>query len=228
MYRTTIAVCLALALAACGDGNVPATTDAGSASADGTAATAPSTGAAPAQPGTQAGRGPLAGRDGELVNPDDSAMVLLYFDLAGITPPIDTWVENDQRLLSARGADKAPLRTTVRQELEAGAAAVRGVGRLRLTLANANLSRYDPTYGEFRVGALSSSSVIAYSAFGQKVEVKFGNGRTAQLWQVPEAEAQAITDRIGYGSVALDVLLRITGVQPGMGGGTLVVDVVEY
>jgi hypothetical protein len=229
---TTTALGLALALAACGEGNAPAATDAGSAPVDHAAATAggsaPSTGVAAAQTGTQASQGPLAGRDRELVNPDDSVMVLLYFDLAGITPPLDNWVERDSRVEFAQGTDKAAMRATLRQELEAGAAAVRGVGQLRLSLNNAGLSRYDPAYGEFRVGALSPSSVIAYSAFGQKVELKFGNGRTAQLWRVPQAEAQAITDRIGYVAVELDVLLRITGVQPGMGGGTLMVDVVEY
>lgn len=228
MNRTTMMMLwLSLALAACGEAEM---SPAAKAAAAGGAAAPEAGGGTPAAVPAGTARQALGQRDGELVNPDDSTMVLLYFDVAGITPPLDTWVEKDNRVQFAQGADKAPLRTTVRQELEAGLAAVRDVGRLRLSLGNAGLSGYDPAYGEFRVGALSPSSVISYSAFGQKVELKFGNGRTAQLWRVPEAEAQAITDRVGgYGAGAeLEVLLQISGVQPGMGGGTVVVDVIEY
>ena len=32
-------------------------------------------------------------RNAELVNPDHSAMALLYYDYAGLAPPIDRWVE---------------------------------------------------------------------------------------------------------------------------------------
>src|SRR5215813_12941444 len=103
------------------------------------------------------------------------------------------------------------------------------MGMLRLSM-NANLSEYDPTYSEFQVRALAPSSVVTYNALGQKVSLNFRNGRTAQIWRVPAADAQTIRDKIGsFGSnVGLDVLLRIAEVQPGPGGGTIVTDVVEY
>src|SRR5690606_17947514 len=167
----------------------------------------------------------LDGRTGELVNPDDATMILLYHDLAGITSPVETWVERDFRVMQANGADKAKVREVIRQELAAGAAAVRGAGRIRMSL-NGRLSDYDPAYGEFTVRALAPSSVIEFSAFQEKVALKFGNGRTAQIWPVPESEAQAIADRLPpHNNVALDVLLRIIAVQPGIGGGTLVADI---
>ena len=138
-------------------------------------------------------------------------------------------MEQDGRLRVAPPADKASLRTAIRQELEAGAASVRDVGLLRLSLNNAQLSHYDPGYGEFTVRALAPSSVVSFDHFGQKVELRFGNGRSAQVWKVPEAEAQSITDRVGnYAAVQLDALLRIGSVQPGAGGGTIVVDILEY
>lgn len=193
----------------------------------GSAGTEGSTGSGGSAPAATANAG-LAGRTRELVNPDNNTMVFLYFDLAGIAPPIDSWVEKDNRVQYAQPVDKAPLRTTVKAELESGAAAVRGVGTIRLSLNSANLSAYDPTYGEFMVGALAPSSVVSFDALGQKVSLRFGNGRTAQIWRVPAAEAQAIRDKIGYSGVALDTLLRITGVQPGPGGGTIVADFVEY
>lgn len=167
-------------------------------------------------------------RSGELLNPENSAMVFLYYEWAGLTPPFDQWVESDSRLQFARPADKAALRTALRAELESAALAVRDVGFLRLTL-EANLSEYDPAYGEFTVRALAPSSVVSFEHFGEQVSLRFGNGRTAQIWRVPEAEARAVNDKLqrGYGT-KLDVLLRIRSVQPAPGGGTLVTDVVEY
>jgi hypothetical protein len=163
-----------------------------------------------------------------LINPDNSTMVFLYYDLAGLTPPIDNWVEQDNRVQFAQPLEKAERRKAVRAELESAAAAVRGVGAIRLSM-NANLSDYDPTYGEFSIRALAPSSTVLFNELGQKVELRFANGRQAQIWRVPQAEAQAMRDKIGYGpSVSLDTLLRITGVQPGPGGGTITTEVVEY
>lgn len=170
----------------------------------------------------------LDGRQGELVNPDASAMVFLYYDLAGIDPPIDDWVEQDLRVLSAPAIDKAARRTAVRAELEAAARAVRNVGVIRLTM-NANLSDYDPTYGEFIIGALAPSSYVPFDAFRQKIALSFANGRTAQIWSVPKDAAQAIRDRLGSGrDASLDVAVRITGVQPRPNGGAVIATVTDY
>lgn len=171
----------------------------------------------------------LPGRTGELVNPDDHAMIFLYYDLAGVQPPLDQWVEQDNRVTFAAAFDKAAMRTTVRAELESAAAAVRGVGFIRVSM-NAQLSDYDPTYGEFSVRALAPSSTLEFSARSHKISVRFGNGRVAQIWRVPPAEAQVIRDKVGgYGShVTLDALLRILSVQPGYAGGTITTEVIEY
>jgi hypothetical protein len=164
----------------------------------------------------------------ELVNPDSNTVVFLYYQLAHLPLPVDTWVEEDSRVKFAPAPDKAAHREAVRSELNAAAASVQGVGSLRLTI-NANLSDYDPTYGEFTIRALSPSSVVNFNALGQKVEVSFTNGRIAQIWHVPQAEAQAVRDKISYTSnVEIDALLRISGVLPGPAGGTITTEVVEY
>ncbi len=230
------ALAAVLLLAGCGgDGSSAggsADTAAGAAAADGADAAAgsgsASGGSGGAQPVAKATPGAFPDRTGELVNPDHSTMVFLYYDLTGITPPIDTWVEEDRRVRSAPPPEKAGMRTMARAELQSGAAGVRGVGRLRLSMG-ANLSDYDPAYGEFTVRALAPSSMVEFNALGQKVSVKFANGRTAQIWKVPASEAQGIRDKIDYaGNISLDVLLRIIGVQPGPGGGTITTEVVEY
>lgn len=182
---------------------------------------------AAASPST-AGQGAFTNRSGELINPDNSTIVFLYYDLAGVPPPIDNWVEEDRRVQFAPAIEKAAKRLEVKAELESGMSAVRGIGALRLSMG-ANLSDYDPSYGEFMVRALAPSSVVEFPAFGQKVSVKFTNGRTAQIWKVPAADAQLVRDKIGYsGRVSIDVGLKITGVQPAPGGGTISTEVVDY
>lgn len=232
MIRIPVLAALALGLVACGNSDTATQTTPGV-----SAATAPPAGAAPAaappaatappaQPAPAAG---LTGRSGELSNPDHSAVVFLYYDLAGIAPPFDKWVEDDNRVRSAPAPQKAALRTEVRAELEAAAAAVRDVGTLRITLNDARLSHYDPTYGEFQVGALAPSSMVSYTALKQNVNVKFDNGKTAQIWRVTPEEAQTISDKLGpYGRAELDVDLAITGVVPGPGGGTINTRVVAF
>lgn len=184
--------------------------------------------AVPSSGSAGAGAPSAAGAARALVNPDASTMVFLYYELAHLPLPIDTWVEEDSRVRFAPAPDKAARRAAVRAELESAAASVHGVGALRLTM-HANLSEYDPSYGEFTVRALSPSSVVNFDALGQKVAVSFTNGRTAQIWRVSQAEAQGIRDKIGYaGNIEMDALLRIANVLPGPGGGTLATEVIEY
>ncbi len=174
----------------------------------GTPTAAPSAAAAPADATTTpASAGGLAARTGELTNPDNATMVFLYYDLAGITPPIDQWVEQHTRVRYANAADKAAQRATVKAALQAGMAAVHEVGVIHLT-SNASLSSYDPTYGEFTVGGLSPGSVYTFSAQGQTVSLKFDNGLAAQSWSVPKDQAQAIVDKIGNNPLTLDTRVR--------------------
>jgi hypothetical protein len=233
---------LALGLVLCGglacgdDGPAEA---AATAATDGTqpasaSAAEPAAAATPASASRDAGRlsaaelAPLDGRTGELVNPDSSAMVLLYYDMAGVKPPFERWVEADSRVAYVKPIDKPAAREMVRGELEAAAAAVKNVGVLRLSLG-ANISEYDPTYGEFTLRALSPSSVVSFDAFQQKVELRFGNGLEAQTWKVAPEDSQRIRDTLGQmGSATAEVLLVITGVQPAPGGGTFTADVIEY
>jgi hypothetical protein len=238
--RTHLSVLIAAVLvAACGNDKTSADSAAGPAAGAATPTSESTASAATPQGGAAADAAPVAaaanapvqglgGRSGELINPDNSTVVFLYYNLAGLTPPIDNWVEQDNRVQFAQALEKAERRKAVRAELESAAAAVKDIGAIRLSM-NANLSEYDPSYGEFAVRALAPSSVISFNDLGQKVELRFANGRQAQIWRVPQAESQAVRDKIGYGpGVGLDVLLRITGVQPGPGGGTINTEVVEY
>jgi hypothetical protein len=224
---------LALLLAGCGQSSAPATS---TTSPDTTPALiaavsgAPLTSAQPAQAAATAApaaEGSLAARTGELSNPDNPTMVYLYYDLAGITPPFDQWVEQDRRVLYAKGVDKAAQRTAVRAAYEGGLAAVRGVGVIHLT-SYANLSQYDPTYGEFTIGALSPGSVYTFKAMDQTVSLKFNNALAAQTWSMPKDKAQTITDKYGDHQLNLDTTLKIEQVLPDPAGGTIIAHVVSW
>lgn len=184
--------------------------------------------AAPAAAKAGAALAGLQGRDAELVNPDEATMVLLYFDLAGIPPPVEQWLDDDMRVRLAPASEKPAARDLVRREIQAGIAAVQKVGALRLSL-QANLSEYDGTYGEFTVRALAPSSVVEFKHFGHKVTLKFGNARSAQVWHVPADQAQAVRDRLGFSNDAsIDALVRIGDVHAAPDGGAITTHVVEY
>jgi hypothetical protein len=226
MRNVCLAILSLLALAGCGGGAPPppsagSSADAAPAASAAAAPVAESVPLPPAAPGLQ-------GRDGELLNPDSSTMVLLYYDLADIPAPIPQWLDDDMRVHMAPASEKPATRDLVRRELEAGVAGVHKVGTIRLTM-HANLSDYDTTYEEFTVRALAPSSVVEFKGFGQNVSLKFGNARAAQTWRVPAKEAQAVRDRIGFPSdVSVDVLLQIRDVHAAPEGGTITANVIEY
>jgi hypothetical protein len=213
----------AIFLAACGSPEASSATPPTAAAGSASAHVASSATAAAPSAATTATSGSR-----ELTNPDANTMVFLYYELAHLPLPVETMVEDDSRVKFAPAPDKAAHRAAVRAEIESAMASVHSVGSLRLTM-NANLSDYDPSYGEFTVRALAPSSVVDFNALGQKVAINFTNGRTAQIWRVPQAESQAVRDKIGYaGNVEIDVLVRIANVLPGPGGGTISTEVVEY
>lgn len=233
-----------LALAtACGGGdesNEGATSDASAGSAA-AAADAPKGGGEPAAMaadaaaaasgagGEAAPRPGIGGRTGELLNPAAETVVMLYHDLAKVAFPFDRVVAEDSRVSMAKAIDKQAQRDAVRAELEAGLASVSGVGSLRISMG-ANLSDYDPSYSEFTVRALAPSSVVTFDGYREHVELRFSNGLEAQTWKVPAAEAQLVRDKVGqFQGASVDVLLRITGVQPQAGGGgSIQTEIVEY
>ncbi|GMU45220.1 MAG: hypothetical protein AMXMBFR26_00020 [Porticoccaceae bacterium] len=233
MNRPYLVMAVALALVACGDADsqMSATATDATPTASPPAAESHPVQVASAAPASKAPPVPaqLDGRSAELSNPEHSAVILLYYGLAGIAPPIDKWVEADSRVQMAPAPQKAARRDEVRAELQAAAASVADVGVLRITLNDAGLSHYDPNYGEFQIGAVSPSSMVSYKAFGQNVNVKFVNGKTAQIWPMSAEDAQVVTDKLGpYGGRAeLETELAITGVTPGPGGGTINTRIVE-
>lgn len=231
IYAVAAAAILASACGGKEEGGAAATPAAAGGSAAAPAASpgaAPAAGAGAVVAAAVTPAGDFASRTLELTNPEPSAMVFLYHDLAGVPLAINQIVEDDYGVKLATGPDKAAKREQLKASLEAGLASVKDVGLIRLT-ADANMSAYDPTYGEFTIGALSPSSSFPFQAFGETVSLKFANGQQAQVWKVPAAEAQAISDKIRYmGNVSMDVLVKVLRVQPAPKGGTVIAQVLSY
>ena len=196
--------------------------------AGGASAATPSVSASTGNTATtaSAGSSQIADRKKELVNPSQLAMLFLYYDLASIKAPVDEMVEDDSRVAYAPAPDKEAQRKIVRDELAFAAASVQGVGKLRFSLGDANLSEYDPTYKEFTVGAFSPSSILTFATPKLTVNLSYGNANKARIWSVAPEEAKVIRDKVGkYGHASMDFQVNITGVQP---GGSIISDVVEY
>lgn len=231
-----ILVASLLTLTGCSDGPASAASGGSSSASNDGSVTAPndnsSVSSHAAQPssrgsGSTTTRATLPDRSVELTNPEDTSMVMLYYSLAGIAPPIDKWVERDKRVNFAPAHEKAGQRVVVRSEFDAAYESLRNVGLLRLTMG-AQLSDFDPSYNEYTIRALAPSSTIEYRAYDYRVNVRFANGLDAQIWKISPQEAQVVRDKISYGSANLDVLLRITGTQPTSNGGTITTQVLEY
>lgn len=203
-------------LAACGGRDTPAAGDADSRQP----ASAPAIQAAEESTSIE--------RNGRYIDPDGASMVLLYYSLAGLEPPLDEWARQDPSVVAASPQDRPAVRDARRAELESGLAAAERVGALQFSVQTA-VGYYDPTCGEFTIAALAPSSVIEFRSRGYEVGLRFGNARHAQLWGVPADEAEQIGDRYGRPFDArLDVIVGIRTVQPGTRGGTIVGDVLEY
>jgi len=232
MRRGAIIAALAMlaGLTACSSGdNADGNQAAAPGSVDTAAPPAPA-GAAPADAAPPAAPVPaaIAQRTGELMAPDDFAMLMLYYSLSGLQPPVDKWVEDDMSVRIAKPADKAAARDAVRARIAAGLQSVKDVGRLRITV-NADLSDYDPSYSEYTVRAFAPSSSLIFNRSGERVLVKFDNAQAAQRWGILKEEAQSIKDRIQYNSsVVVEALLQITGASPESDGGTIRTRVISY
>ena len=173
--------------------------------------------------------GGFEGRQGALSNPTDSNIVYLYHSLAGLAPPIEKWVETDSRVQQAAAPDRAARRLELKSEYELAAKSVGNIGTINVSLANADLSDYDPSYGEFSIGSLSPGSALTYQAFNQNIKVNFANGKTAQIWKVAPEDAQIIRDkRNGNSYLPIDIELKIVDVLPDNQGGTIIANIVQY
>ena len=154
---------------------------------------------------------------------------MLYHSLTGTRPAIERWVEQDYRLIGANAPDKAQIRADMRAELEALVAFVGDIGRLRISLRDANLSTYDPAYGEFTIGALSPGTVIPFEEYGQRVGIRLDNAHIAQIWKIDPDRAREVQDKLGtYPRTSIDVVLAVIGAVPSPGGGSITARIAEY
>ena len=172
-------------------------------------------------------------RTGELVSPDAEAIASLYYDWAGIEPPIDEFAEqyvNDDRSVNdANRVQKlARAQDIYRRRFRSGL----NVGFIKLNLS-AKLSEYDATTGEFYVDAFAPGSSVNYRAYDRFFQLKFENDAEAYRWKVPSYMADRIVQQTegehGFRSLTIPVVAQISGVAPsGTSGGVIYARILSY
>lgn len=106
--------------------------------------------------------------------------------------------------------------------MEATAASVHDIARLRIALGDPRLSTYDPANGEFTIGALSAGSSIPFEEFRQRVSIRLDNAHQAQIWKITPEEAREVLDKLGqYPRVSIDLVLEVISAVPEPRGGVI-------
>ena len=172
-------------------------------------------------------------RTGELVSPDAEAIASLYYDWAGIEPPIDEFAEqyvNDDRSVNDgnRVQKLARAQDIYRRRFRSGL----NVGFIKLNLS-AKLSEYDAATGEFYVDAFAPGSSVNYRAYDRFFHLKFENDADAYRWKVPAYMADRIVQQTegehGFRSLTIPVVAQVTSVAPsGTTGGIIYARILSY
>lgn len=173
-------------------------------------------GAAPARPAQASDAGPSQAVANAAIGtqtldyPDELQMVLLADRLAGQTPPLDDWAGTAREVQSADEFSRQQKQAAERQRLDAIAASVAGVGRVRLKTSS-SLSEYDSGRGGFYLDAFQPGLTYTFKAYDQSVSLRLGNASAAYLWALDPSAAKAVLTRLGARAVNVDMTVELTG-----------------
>ncbi|MGQ3058474.1 MAG: hypothetical protein ACT6T0_14900 [Nevskia sp.] len=209
-YRSALPLMATLLLIACGgsspDPSPPPAAVYGAAPASAPAA-APNTASSPT-PGAAAESAPAVGGD-SLDYPDDLQLLLLGYRLAGLTPPFERWAQEAQAVRSADEFSRAAALTAEVERLQAVAASVANVGRVRVK-THCNLSEYDGGRGGYYLPAFEPGVRYSFEAFRDKVDLQIANSADAYLWPLTPDAARNILQKTGTRAVDVDMHIAIT------------------
>lgn len=176
---------------------------------------------------------PAAGR--EVTAPDAETIGWIFYDRAGLTPPLDDWARKDVERASREY--KSPINEFNRDEYVENAkarlakqfAAAKRVSEIRLELSG-QLSDYDTEYEEFYIDVFKPGSFLSFKSRDETFTLKLTNAMAAYTWKVPKEQAMKIVQRVGSGwrSVKVSAQFRIVDASPTNGGGTLNMEAVGY
>lgn len=170
----------------------------------------------------------------ELEAPDAETVGWIYYDLAGVEPPLERWARKaheDQARRYRSGVNEfnaADHLAEVRAEFSKRFEGAKGFDRVRVDI-NGNVSEYDTEYQEFYVDAFSPGSYLSYEALGQTFKIRMTNAADAYVWSVPAEEARKIVKRLGsYRRVKVSAHLKLKNAAPLANGGRIDAEIVSY
>lgn len=216
-------VALVALLAACGSGQ-----DDADANGFGQSDESPSAEANTASQPTSAAPQRINVGDRTLSAPTDFQMAVAFYQIVGLEPPFNDWARADPRARQANEFQRAAVATRIQEELLLAARAVTGVGFVELN-AGSNFGEYDMAAQGFRLTELDNDRYYSWNYGGNQYRLTMENGNEAQLWRIPQADAQRLVENSISRRANLKLRFRITGALPeSNGGGTLQGRVVGY
>lgn len=162
-----------------------------------------------------------------LNNPSDPQFAMAYYQIAAMPMPLDRWASQDNRVTSSNEFDRPEVLATVKQELSAAAAAVDGVGFVKIN-TDMSFGEYDHDALGYRLSGIENDRYYHWNYRGGQYRLTMENGDEARLWRLPPADARAILERVPNRYVSVVLTFKIVDAVPDGSGGILKGRIVSY
>ncbi len=137
------------------------------------------------------GRLAAQGDGGTLLDPSAEDVVLLYFALRDLPPPLERWRRGSPEIGRADEFHRAAAIDEFDRRITARVRSLRGVRGLRIGLRG-EFSVYDSVSACFYLSGLSEGSTVPYAAFDTNVALRPVDGGEWNMWPLPPTEAERV------------------------------------
>lgn len=156
----------------------------------------------------------------------DGDMVRIYYATAGLTPPLEKWAEQAIPY-GDQGVSQEEVWKRATAQVNAQWNAVKDV-RCVTIRANADIGPYDDARGGLPIGALRPNTYYSFAEGADRVQVRFRNIDSAELWKLPRDKAMALTANYALGGAAVMLRAKVLSARPSDQGGVIEARVVGY
>ena len=184
--------------------------------------------AAPPPAPAPAPAAPVSARTKVVADPSELDVLMVFYDWLGQEPPVSKWAEQEWKVRSSDEFRKAGNQAEVENNLRSMFSSLKDTGTVKVNI-NAQLSEYDPKYGEYYIDAFAPGHSLQFGKYNEQVQIQVLNASDAYAWKLAAADAQRVLERNRMRMVTIGAELKIRGARrSGDDGGILSVDVVRY
>lgn len=127
-----------------------------------------------------------------LINPSAEDLVLLAYNLAGTTPPFDTWAAADPSVTSLDEFHRASAAKALSATMQARYNKIKNMGEIKIEV-DTTFGDYNSQYGEFDFDMSDGTNVPYQTPLNQGgIVVNLTNGGMAQSWTLSSANAEKV------------------------------------